>query len=79
MKRKNHCLKTTSYIVIIAVLIGAFLLITALNNNHFNDGICPDCHQEYETRNYVSDGDSYTNFKCEKCNRVGRIRTETIY
>lgn len=77
--RKRNYLKTSSYIVIIAVLIGAFILITALNNNHFNDGICPDCHQEYETREFISDGDSYIKFECDKCNRVGRIRTETIY
>ena len=68
-------MKKTIFLVtiLVAVIIGLYLLFIYAPSRSYNDGICPNCGAHYEEHQWLYHGDSYTKFKCEQCGHSGFI------
>ena len=68
-------------IIVIAVILVAVFAIgfISTNKSNYNEGICPTCGIEYKERSYIYDGDSWLEFKCEKCGKQGILQERFVF
>lgn len=70
IKKMKKLLASLAFFVIITVICAVFVVIPAKRYNH---GTCPDCHKPYKEVRAISNGNSYTKFRCEECGKWGIV------
>lgn len=71
---KNFFIYVIFFVVIIAIAVAAFVIQEHL----YNDGICPDCNEEYETRSVISNGNEKIIVTCRNCPRFYYINPAVV-
>ncbi len=54
-------------VAFVVIIIGLSIAGFVSGIIHWNHGICPECEHEYTTNEFLDNGNSWIEYKCENC------------